>query len=266
VDLTGDSTFVLAICVVAAAWVIFAVGLWGLQEHHRAIAWRRTARRSRAMAPFRHGRRPASATSGPDAQPASAQRGGPPRGCSAGRQHPSAAEALPAAPHRPDRPTRPAAMSASQNGPTPPPSCAPPLAADRDRVLTATVIQWARTNGWRGGHRLGWIRSDATIAVSWRPGVLEVWWRSIAGRWPTTPVSYPVARVDEAVHILVGLKLLPDVLGQRPCGHGPPPRPCASADRAAVSSAGIEDAALTEQLWRVAAHQPRGLAASKLLP
>jgi len=141
-----------------------------------------------------------------------------------------------------------------------------PLIVDRDRAMTAAVLRYAHAAGWRSGHRLGWVRSDATIAVSWRPGVLEVWWRSIAGRWPTTPVSYPVARVDEAVHILIGLKLLEeDILGPGPGGHASQLRPGASVHRAAHLPSSMDDAAVTEKLWRAAAHQPRGLAVSESL-
>lgn len=65
-DVTGESKFVLALCLVAAAWLITAVGILGLREHHRAIAWRRSARRAQAVARFatgagRRGRRTASA-------------------------------------------------------------------------------------------------------------------------------------------------------------------------------------------------------------
>lgn len=128
-----------------------------------------------------------------------------------------------------------------------------PTAAERETL--AAVARWARRAGWRSGHRLGWVRRDGTVAVSWQPGVLEVWWRSPASRWPTQPVAHPVVRIDEVVHMLIQLRQVPKVF-------------CAVADSVAVTGACgcdlaadgwdyarvVQDADL-ERRWREFAHR-----------
>jgi len=125
-----------------------------------------------------------------------------------------------------------------------------------ERMMLAAVIRWARRRGWSTGHWLGWVRGDGSVAVSWRPGVLEVWWRSPAGRWPTYPVTYPLVRVDEAVHTLVQLRLLPHVFGVRAL--------CTSAlcelmcDLVGDGRARLVSDDDLERRWRASAHRPGG--------
>ncbi len=87
---------------------------------------------------------------------------------------------------------------------------------DEERYLIAAILRRARTRGWRAGHRLGWVNQQRGVAVSTEPGLLNLWWRGDAGRWPTSPVSYPITSLDEAIHILLGLRLLPGNF----CSHG----------------------------------------------
>ncbi|SDT74140.1 hypothetical protein [Actinoplanes derwentensis] len=94
----------------------------------------------------------------------------------------------------------------------------PPALTRQERYLIAAILRRARTRGWRAGHRLGWVNQQRGVAVSVsvEPGLLSLWWRGATGRWPTSPVSYPIASLDEAIHILLGLRLMPGNF----CSHG----------------------------------------------
>jgi hypothetical protein len=133
-----------------------------------------------------------------------------------------------------------------------------------ERRLLAAVCRWARTAGWFPGHRLGWVNQVHAVAVSYEPGSLNVWWRLPSSRWPTLPVAYPVASLDEALHILIGLRLLPGWF----CTHGRQALidVARTFDRIAddvVQMAGwspTSDAGVAARTWREAAHRSRYLA------
>ncbi|MEU4217565.1 hypothetical protein [Actinoplanes sp. NPDC026623] len=142
----------------------------------------------------------------------------------------------------------------------------PPLTGE-DRYLLATVCREARAHGWRSGHRLGWVHQRQGVAVSVEPGALALWWRGPGGRWPTYPRSYPVASLNEALHVLIGVGLLPGWY----CDHGRQAMAeiawiCdRAADdlerRAVVALAG--DEAVAARVWRQAAGRARRVAGLK---
>lgn len=128
----------------------------------------------------------------------------------------------------------------------------PPFLTRQERYLLAAILRRARKHGWQAGHRLGWVHRQRGVAVSVEPGLLNLWWRGAAGRWPTLPTSYPIASLDEAVHILLGLRLLPGNF----CSHGRQ----ALADIAAVCDMAAEefpDHPDAVQRWRDLAEQAR---------
>ncbi|MEU7905342.1 hypothetical protein [Actinoplanes sp. NPDC049118] len=139
----------------------------------------------------------------------------------------------------------------------------PPLTGE-DRYLLATVCRQARANGWRSGHRLGWVHQGQGVAVSVEPGALALWWRGPGGRWPTHPRSYPVASLNEALHVLIGARLLPGWY----CDHGRQ----AMADIARICDRAAEDLdrqalvtlagdeAMAARVWRQAARRARSVA------
>lgn len=130
----------------------------------------------------------------------------------------------------------------------------PPLSIEERHLLVA-ILRRARTRGWQSGHRLGWVHQQRGVAVSFEPGLLNLWWRGASGHWPTVPTVYPIGSLDEAVHVLIGLRLLPGNF----CSHG---------RRALADVAAICDLAADEfpqhpeaaQQWRELARQARRVA------
>jgi hypothetical protein len=127
-----------------------------------------------------------------------------------------------------------------------------PTLSEEERHLLAAILRRARTRGWQSGHRLGWVHQQRGVAVSVEPGLLNLWRRGTSGQWPTRPVVYPIGSLDEAVHVLIGLRLLPGNF----CSHG---------RRALADVAVICDLAADEfpqhpevvQKWRELARQAR---------
>ena len=256
--MTGDRGIALVIYAAVASWAAVGLGILAMREHHRVDAWRRRARRSAALrrqalaATARHGRRSAMPRGGPKSQPPVVIR------CAIRPANPDASTDA-AGPHGGDVLDGPPPGEDAMNPgrPRAHPAGEPPVTlTSGERAMLAAATRWARRSGWRNGHRLGWVRGDDTVAVSWQPGVLEVWWRSPAGRWPTYPVAYPVVRVDEAVHTLVRLRLLPHVFAVQ--------APCTSALGELARGFGLEGQVRgrvvgdddLERRWRAAAHRP----------
>lgn len=131
----------------------------------------------------------------------------------------------------------------------------------QERNLVAAILRTARTQGWESGHRLGWANRHRGVAVSVEPGLLNVWWRTANRRWPTSAASYPIASLDEAIHVLVGLRLLPGTF----CLHGREvladvARVCQlAADHLARTpgSATADEAQAAAGTWRELARQAR---------